>query len=506
MTWSVLSLLFAGGCSTSEEVTAVRKEQKSTSPTQFVAFEQALDAEAILAASDWMEVGDGVKVTTDGSAIGIANTGLGSTNIGTDALVGDVWAAGTVTLRDRARVAGAVRAKSVVRGNQTTIEDGTFPAPTEKTPLDLTVPAFDAQKPAVRLEPNQHLDLVPGNYQALEVKAGAVVALTGGDYRFGSVMIHNGGTLHFEDECDVSNIYVVSAFTFRGAITTDSAVEPAVFTYLGTTTAQIEAPFRGAVLAPNAELVLNSATHFGRFAAKRLRVQSWAKIKGLSSDDDGQCAARSAPQSKPSAIVPKPIGPAPELTDEGDLDEFLEWYYHIRPEHLQEARDAIAGVSNNSAVLNGLIARFDAARSARSIGKGAMLLSLMGCMDLPAGEEHLMDVLNEPLPNVPDDNDDPKTTMFSSLDYEIAFRAKALTVLLTRGTSQAKAAVLDVAKNHSNGELRGHAIQALAYGLSDTERAQLKAQMRPEDEHYVYRPHRTEPDFETKVQHYVSTY
>jgi len=92
----------------------------------------------------------------------------------------------------------------------------------------------------------------------------------------------------------------------------------------------------------------------------------------------------------------------------------------------------------------------------------------------PAAEGHLIGVLNEPLPNVPDDNDDPKTTMFSSLDYEIAFRAKALTVLLTRGTSIAKAAVSEVAKNHVNGELRGHAIQALAYGLSDAERAQLE--------------------------------
>ena len=124
----------------------------------------------------------------------------------------------------------------------------------------------------------------------------------------------------------------------------------------------------------------------------------------------------------------------------------------------------------------------------------------------PAAEGHLIGVLNEPLPNVPDDNDDPKTTMFSSLDYEIAFRAKALTVLLTRGTSIAKAAVSEVAKNHVNGELRGHAIQALAYGLSDAERVQLKTQLRPEDERYVYRPHRTDPDFETKVQHYVSTY
>jgi len=504
------SLLLTGACTTSSEWSEsnfVRtKTQNSTVAPQFVVFQEALNAEAILAASDWLELGDGVKVSTDGSSVGVANTGIGITRIGSDARVGDVWSRGPVDLRDRAWVAGAIYANNVQRGNQTTIEDGRFPSPAVTTPLTLDVPAFAAQKPAIRLEPNQHIDLEPGSYQTLELKSGSSATLVAGDYRFGSLMIHNGGTLQFQDECDAAEIYVDSSFTFRGKITTNSAVEPAVFNYLGSNTAHIEAPFLGAVLAPNAELILSSATHRGRFAAKRLRVQAWAKIQGLSSENDGQCAPKRVPQGEAEPIVPNSIGAAPGLQAESDLDEFLEWYYHIRTEHLQEARDAIAGVSVSAEVLSGLITRFEAARSARRIGKGVMLLSLIGCMDLPAAETYLIDVLREQLPNVPDDVDDPRTTMFSSMDYEIAFRAKALTVLLTRDTTNAQTAVLDIAKNHPHEELRGHAIEALSYGLSDAEKTQLKNQLQLADEHHVYRPHRTEPDFDAKVQHYVNTY
>jgi len=79
--------------------------------------------QAVLGASEWLEVGDRVRIQGPPTTV-ISNSGTGTTRIGVEANVGAVLARGPVDLRDRATVNGIARGSSFAVGNNVTLAGG----------------------------------------------------------------------------------------------------------------------------------------------------------------------------------------------------------------------------------------------------------------------------------------------------------------------------------------------------------------------------------------------
>src|SRR5690606_33926197 len=178
----------------------------------------------------------------------------------------------------------------------------------------------------MNVEPGQTVELQPGRYGDLTVKQNATAKLSPGEYSFGRMQIENGAFIQTDEACAVSRVRARTSLTFRGKVKTsgDFGGYRLVVSVEGTETAHVETGFDGWIIAPNAELILSSQTHSGRFMAKRLRVQSQATIRG---EDLLQCRrSEDVPSGSPQV---KPTQPAPAFEDVDDLDAFLAWFYQI---------------------------------------------------------------------------------------------------------------------------------------------------------------------------------
>jgi hypothetical protein len=256
------------------------------------AFEQG----AILAASEWLEVGDRVVVGAPGMRPPVSNSGSGQVRIGVEAQVGDVFSAGFVRLEDRSIVQGRVlHTGSLSVGNSVTT-GGTTQGPIGPlTVLNFPATNFLDGVASVMLEPGQQRTLPPGDYGTLAAKTNTVVRLSTGTYRFREWMIEPGARFELDSVCGPVRVLTSTSLYFRGAIA-ERADSPRggagiVLEHLGTNTAHIEAPFVGSIAAPRAELILNATTHTGRFFARRLRVQAGARIVPGPTTLPGSCAA-----------------------------------------------------------------------------------------------------------------------------------------------------------------------------------------------------------------------
>jgi len=258
-----------------------RRQAVSTASVAQTVFVSTFPSVA-LGASDWIEIGDRVKVTDPAAGVAI-NTGAGTLGVGVDAVVGPVFSDGPIDLRDRATVKGVARsATSIARGQSANVEGGSSVG-SNGTKMTLSIPAKDLGTflGDVRLEPNQTRTLPPGVYGKILLKQNSVIKLTSGSYLFAQFTGDTGSRLEFDSQCGGVQIAISgNVFLFRSSLRETSGAAGAGLTiaYSGSATAHIEAPFTGQILAPNAELILNAARHEGRFFAKGLRVQAGATI------------------------------------------------------------------------------------------------------------------------------------------------------------------------------------------------------------------------------------
>lgn len=306
MALGVCGALTATGCSVRDEEPLPLRSQRQlvSSTTIAVSVFASVLPRAALAATDWIEIGDRVVV---GETADLVNSGGGTLRVGVDAVVGSVWSKGPIDLRDRATVKGTAKSEtSIAKPSSAVVTGGHSTSPIGAT-LEVIVPAEElgASQGDVRLEPGQTRNLVPGAYGVLAIKQNSIVRLGSGTYLFKEIMGDSGSKIEVDSLCAPVKVHVQEKLIFRSNIQEVSgrAGGGLAIAYSGPATAHVESAYKGTIFAPNAELILSSHIHEGRFFAKRLRVQPGATITPTFAIVAGTACGSEAPAIDASECV-----------------------------------------------------------------------------------------------------------------------------------------------------------------------------------------------------------
>lgn len=195
-------------------------------------------------------------------------TNGGPADVGNDAKVGSVFVNGTATLHDRAQVFGGLTARHLVKSSSATVtgsitENDVQPATTR---VSWTVKVNSTSLGDVNLDPDQVRDLVPAKYGHFAAKSRSTVTLHSGVYEVADFLLEPQARLVIDDSQGPVQIVVDHDFTYRGAIVPASQPVAQVLFAVQGTTALVESPFVGALVAPNASVHLQAALPQGHHA------------------------------------------------------------------------------------------------------------------------------------------------------------------------------------------------------------------------------------------------
>lgn len=214
----------------------------------------------------------------DGTLQAVRNAGTGSTNLGVESEVGSVVAAGNVTLRDRALVAGSVTAGgSVTLGSNVNV--GSV-AQSEAVSLanfeSLSFDFPDYVSGSILLGPGEHATFTPGAYSSVLLHADSHLELEGsGPFYFGSLVLGPQSLVSVDDGSGPVTIMVESTLTLDGYLETRSGAHNTLFIgYMGSSQASIHRSFSGTLVAPHAKINLASTPlgHFGAFFGQDIEL------------------------------------------------------------------------------------------------------------------------------------------------------------------------------------------------------------------------------------------
>jgi hypothetical protein len=243
-----------------------------------------------VAANGILKLGDGAHAVTSGGGYApVANSGAGTstTYYGFNAITGSLTSRPDVTLKDGAIVSGdLVTAGQIVRVGMN-VNGSVTGSVTEHTDfatqdITYTVTFPPVSNGPVRLEPNTQATLAPGRYGAVNVKAGSTIFLRTGAYYIDSLQLEPQSTLQLDDAQGAVEIYVSGSFDFfRGQILNNGGPQPELLVVVfGNSTTYVEAPFRGAIVAPAASIVLGVVTggHIGAFLGRNVELRPGAVV------------------------------------------------------------------------------------------------------------------------------------------------------------------------------------------------------------------------------------
>lgn len=126
----------------------------------------------------------------------------------------------------------------------------------------------------------ERIELQPGIYGHVVVKAGAELVLTQGPYEFESLRVAERGGVVFDGD-DVG-VKVFELLDLHGLITRSSPESRCVITYFGTSPALVEGSLDGKLLAPNAAVTLGgrlATSVTGAVFAQRLDVEPGVRVR-----------------------------------------------------------------------------------------------------------------------------------------------------------------------------------------------------------------------------------
>lgn len=272
--------------------------------------EAASLARVTVAANQDLTLSDSVKVSGD------VSVNAGNANVGVEANVGNLFVYNQLTLRDRAHVFGKAEAKQVVRGNSVTIDGGVSLVPNPPSPhaYGWKVSVGAAPLGDVALEPDSSRDLPPGKYGTFSVKPRGTVTLHSGTYVLNDFLLESQAKLRIDDRDGPVQVVVKGNFVYRGQISSAIGEIPQVLFTVQGSSALVESPFTGVLVAPSAQVRFQAALPLGHRAfiyGDRVTLEPGTKVARLPFDWSTVVGANVDP-IPPDAVV-RDIG-------EGDLD------------------------------------------------------------------------------------------------------------------------------------------------------------------------------------------
>ncbi len=239
---------------------------------------------AALIASERVEIGSRFVMTNFGG-IGTGSSGL---LLGFDAKVGDVATTGSVTMKDRVRVDGGIRANGAIIPGVNDVVTGLSVTPAGVVADDIGLSlTFPGSVPAPITVPNDAtVTLAPGNYGIVTVNDRATLKLSSGLYTFRQLLIRNDAHLVLNDGTGTVTVHIRDQFAFgdRSNVASQGGGQPQLLVkYTGLSTVQLLSSFKGTVWAPNAQLELVRlwpvTTPFaGVFIARRIITGNDTKV------------------------------------------------------------------------------------------------------------------------------------------------------------------------------------------------------------------------------------
>jgi hypothetical protein len=205
----------------------------------------------------------------------------GSTELGADSRVGDVWSAGNVWLRSRAAVTGHLVSGGVLSLQQGANVQGVVEEQAYVPPLTLdwqvTFPNSQGDFIASSSTPSP---LAPGSYGNVILNGNAVVRLSAGNYYVQYLTLNSGTRLEIDQSAGPVNVYVKETLTHRGTVALiGSSTRPPVLGIFGTGESFVDAALKATVIVPNGNLTLNSGLQQGVYFARRLEVRAGTTVR-----------------------------------------------------------------------------------------------------------------------------------------------------------------------------------------------------------------------------------
>lgn len=227
----------------------------------------------VLSATSSLQIDDRVTVKeTNNTPATIANLGTGTTQIGTDGKLGDIWSNGPVVISDRTTVGTIHGPVKVTVGNGVTVKaKDTNAFKTLTTTGSVTFPVKNSGD--VRLEPGVTSLVAPGTYGAVVVNGGGLLKLSTGSYLMDSLDLESSSAVALDTISGPVRLYVRSSAILRGNITSTTDARDFTLFYFGSADLNVEAPLNATVIAPIAKIAVKTVAPLsGAFFGQSIEV------------------------------------------------------------------------------------------------------------------------------------------------------------------------------------------------------------------------------------------
>jgi hypothetical protein len=292
---SALALSAAVACSSSKpssETVGKSSQALSTGCTSggqctlVIAVPQGLTPQdVVLTGSSTVSVGNGVTVSTGSGGFGtVANLGTGATNVGVQANVGNLMSQGPIAISNNAVVRGSITAGSTVTEQQGAVVTGGIVHQSVATDASRQVQVtFPASAPSITLQPGGSQTIAPGAYGNVTVNSRASLSLSTGTYLFNSLDTEPQSSLNLNETAGPVLIYVQNTLLYKGSEVQTGGDGDVFVGFFGTQAVSLQAPFRGTLVAPNAEVELTTqaAGFAGAFFASNIQVDPNSTVTGI---------------------------------------------------------------------------------------------------------------------------------------------------------------------------------------------------------------------------------
>lgn len=269
-----------------------------------------------IASSTSIRLPDRIKVAKATVSTTYASSGI-QVEVGTDTKIGPITSYGNVELRDRASITGDITAAGTVRtGNFVTVTGNVnqSAALAPATSIQWNAKVDGPNLGPLSLEPDTTKDIATGRYANGAVKSRSTLTLHSGTYYFDDLMIEPQSKLILDDALGPVLIYIGNSFTYRGSIQSSTGGIPKLLVAIrGSGGAMIEAPFTGALVAPEGNVSLQAARpepHRAVVIGKHVNIEPDTVLQAYAFDWPavvGGVVNPDYPDTNPHKIIPSTI-------------------------------------------------------------------------------------------------------------------------------------------------------------------------------------------------------